>query len=345
MKYALLLAVALVACGAKPVSVKEPLPNQLVGNTANGTNGSTGTSSSSGSIGSTGGISSSSASSSSSSSSSSSGTTGGAVDAGNDAGSIEVDAGPPDAGPPCHIGSSDYTDGGMNPFNACQFCDPNESRSSWSNLPSGTACGNNTAVCVAGTCQSGCFIQGIYYAAGQTHGSCEVCDPNHSITAWTAFADDTVCGSGGFCRGGQCEQGCVIDGGFYQPGGTDNACRSCAPAQNPTGWSNPLTGASIDGGNCLGTSSTCDHGTCIPQCSTDTNCPFNYYCQKPAGVCTYGCSSDAQCQSQMGGPEYWCAPTGDGGALCKVGCIVGSSCGAYCCGAGRSCNPTTRYCN
>lgn len=342
----MVLAIMLTACGrsATPPATPEKLSTATATGSTSGSSGSVGsTSGSSGSSGTTGMV-------------EDAGVDGGVdldagdppADAGADAGD-DFDAGPPDAGPPCYIGGVAYDDGGPSPTNGCQYCDGSQSRTSWSDLPSGTVCGAGNAVCVSGTCQSGCYIEGVFYNAGAVHDSCNTCNPDVSTSAWTPNADNTSCGNG-FCEQGTCTSGCVIDGGFYAPGGSDNDCRSCDPSQSTSDFSNPLTGAAIDGGHCEGIStSVCYQGDCIPQCNTDTDCPGGMYCEKPSGMCTSGCASDAQCQFQHSSLAWWCAPQGDGGAACEIGCMPDDACSspqAGCCNlaAGQSCSPVTHTC-
>lgn len=78
-------------------------------------------------------------------------------------------------------------------------------------LAIGAACdgANAGAVCLAGQCKPGCFIDGVYYAGQANNGtqSCQVCDPARSLTAWSSRADGIACGVSSTCQAGRCVSG------------------------------------------------------------------------------------------------------------------------------------------
>ena len=92
-----------------------------------------------------------------------------------------------------------------NPTNTCQFCEPTAASEAWSNRGDGAAC-DTGKVCHAASCESACFIDNAVVASGARNAAndCEVCDPALSTTAWTARADDSLCGAGQYCSAGQC---------------------------------------------------------------------------------------------------------------------------------------------
>jgi hypothetical protein len=126
-----------------------------------------------------------------------------------------VDAPPPvDTGvdaPPaqCVIGGTVYTQGQVNPGNACLACEPAMSMSSWSTLSDGTSCGTGS-VCKTGGCVADCYIAGTFYTQGQLNPNnpCQSCQPTASTSGFTNLTDGTTCGSGMSCYQGGCLTGC-----------------------------------------------------------------------------------------------------------------------------------------
>jgi hypothetical protein len=114
-------------------------------------------------------------------------------------------------GPPadlCEIGGMTYHDQDLNPTNICQWCIPEESTTSWSNITDGAACGDETQACFNGMCTSNfpdCVINGVDYPpnAADPADACQLCQPRQSETSWTSAPDGTPC-SGGTCFGGTC---------------------------------------------------------------------------------------------------------------------------------------------
>jgi len=77
----------------------------------------------------------------------------------------------------CVISGKSYAEGSPNPNNSCQVCSPAKSTSAWSSATDGGACGA-AGVCVAGTCQDGCWIESKYYAVGAANpkDGCQFCE-------------------------------------------------------------------------------------------------------------------------------------------------------------------------
>ncbi len=76
-------------------------------------------------------------------------------------------------------------------------------------LPIGAACEGAGAVCLAGQCRPGCFVDHVYYAAEASNPqeTCQVCTPSQSSQAWTARSDGTSCAPGSTCQAGRCTSG------------------------------------------------------------------------------------------------------------------------------------------
>jgi hypothetical protein len=137
------------------------------------------------------------------------------------------------------IGQTAYPAGTPEPGTACAVCDPNIATDRWSQVTNGTACGQGQGlVCWMGTCLAGCFDGAAFYPDGQTSG-CSICHAAVSTTL-LPLPDGAACGQGRVCSQGACRRGpCDIDGAQVAAGTTNpaNACQSCQPSLNSTGWS------------------------------------------------------------------------------------------------------------
>jgi hypothetical protein len=189
----------------------------------------------------------------------------------------------------CTIGDDEFERDDVNPFNACQVCNPDRDREGWSPGPPNTDCGLfNDRFCCAGDCcpadeccnaigeceTCGCVISGepVLEDAVNPANTCQVCDPGRDRRAWTVLddgedcgtdADDRVCCAGICCPQGQCcvggacqDCGCEIDGVPIAPGtiNEDNPCQKCDPSRARLAWS-PLdngTSCGADGAACCG---------------------------------------------------------------------------------------------
>lgn len=131
----------------------------------------------------------------------------------------------------CHIGNKWYTDGYINPQNACQACSYS-STTNWSSL-NGASCGTGK-VCEDSGCwtSNACTVNGAVYAEGAQNpqNPCEVCDPTQSLHTFVNRPDGTICGAG-LCNTGNCYDGCIIDNVKQPIGKIDpsDPCRSCQP--------------------------------------------------------------------------------------------------------------------
>jgi hypothetical protein len=147
---------------------------------------------------------------------------------------LGLDVGPdvpyvPEAGPDlaltsCVIGGNTYASGAANPANTCQVCKLATSTSAWSNADEGDTCGSGQ-YCSSGTCKTGCFVSGAYYAnaAANPANACQTCQTAYAATSWTTSANGATCGTGQVCNGGTCQGGCWIDGAIVARGTTNQA--------------------------------------------------------------------------------------------------------------------------
>jgi hypothetical protein len=94
----------------------------------------------------------------------------------------------------CYVGGVAYASG-VDPVNACMTCAPATSTTTLANVPNGTSCATGE-ICSTGTCEAGCFIGGVVYAAGaKSPDGCQVCTPATSTTAWEDELSGTTCGT------------------------------------------------------------------------------------------------------------------------------------------------------
>jgi hypothetical protein len=109
-----------------------------------------------------------------------------------------------DAGPTgeCTIGGTTYAGGEGDPENACRVCVPENSPTSWTDLPDGTHCSvlGDPRICFQGSCRAGCFIDGGFFTPGQKDPPdvCAICQPDASTTDWTHLNPD-VCPGNAHC--------------------------------------------------------------------------------------------------------------------------------------------------
>lgn len=200
----------------------------------------------------------------------------------------------------CFISSTFYAPNTPQPSVACKACLPAVSTTAWSSLPGGTACGTTSSeFCDAGTCKSGCWIAGAYYALDAANGAntCQRCKPATSPTTWTNQSNGTAC-AGGVCDQGACQAECFIGGTLYGSGVRDpaNSCQQCVPASSTTTWAlvGPGVDCTDDGRAC--TSDKCDGaGTCQhANLPNGTSCGGGQTCTN--GGCGTGCT--------IGGTNY-----------------------------------------
>jgi hypothetical protein len=228
----------------------------------------------------------------------------------------------------CSIEGSSYAPGTFNPAAVCQVCEPLSSPTDWTGVLDGTLC-DAGSVCAKGECLPGCFIDGFYAAAygGNPDDSCELCDPEQSLSSWTIDGGDgTACtGDGGnFCQQGACLSECEIGGTFYLAGAANpvETCQSCQPETDAGGWSDQpdLTPCDEDGGY------LCVSGGCVAGCSVDGGVvlPGTPNLQNDC----FGCQPQLSPLGNTQFPDGTPCTTLTGGTVCQGGaCINGCDIG------------------
>jgi hypothetical protein len=210
----------------------------------------------------------------------------------------------------CFINGAPVFVGALAPSGAaCQGCNPKASTSAWSGLDDGSSCGDGGArVCVAGSCVSGCAIDGQGYAAGAVNpgNPCQGCVPTKNKGEWSqVLADGASCGTSQFCFSGTCEPGCSIGGTAYpsgapNPNAANYSCQKCVPGTNATSWT-----SSADGAACVtattSSSGSCCSGACVDPTSDTSNCgACGHTCtEAPTPTCAGG-----YCASALGSTGF-----------------------------------------
>jgi len=161
----------------------------------------------------------------------------------------------------CYIGGKIYQSGYKN--GVCQFCQTPVSTTSWTNFDSYCPSGQ---VCYPSSCAPGCNINGNkYYASGAVNPNapCQICQPSTSISVWTNNKNGASCGGNFTCNNGQCQEGCYINGTYYQIGapGPNGACQVCWPVNSKSAWT------ILPAGNSCGSGQICNaNGSCVSGC-------------------------------------------------------------------------------
>jgi hypothetical protein len=204
----------------------------------------------------------------------------------------------------CWIDGGFVAGGETRPDEACSGCLPGTDALGWSSMPAGTDChgghactaeavcdgsgtceltaeapglacfeGSAAGVCTdAETCTPGCWIDGGFVApgAGDAENPCHVCDPEASISDWSARPPGTDCGEGAVCDGSaSCVEGCWIDDAHHAPGSPNptEPCLVCEPEADTGAWSPSAPGTACDGPDGAG---FCDAaGDCLRACWID----------------------------------------------------------------------------
>jgi len=190
----------------------------------------------------------------------------------------------------CLIGGDCFGENALNPGNDCEACQPGNSKSSFSILPSGTECASDGFPCTKdacdafGTCDhvltAGCLIESACVeegAAESESGGCMVCDSSADKYGWTNLPYRSECEDDGNqwtenrCDGfGKCEHPptgeCEIDGavvGNWEINPLDK-CLRCDSVQSPTSWSTMPSGSPCEDDGLGWTTDLCDGaGKCI----------------------------------------------------------------------------------
>jgi hypothetical protein len=113
-----------------------------------------------------------------------------------------TDAGP-DAGTVCVIAGKTYPDGTRNTaeiqtWAPCSYCDSAKNPTGWSNVPDGTAWGND--LCIHGGLIQGCWVNATFYPLGRTE--CWECEGDILYSVWPVSG--TCADGGGYCDAGRC---------------------------------------------------------------------------------------------------------------------------------------------
>jgi hypothetical protein len=214
-----------------------------------------------------------------------------------------------------------------NPANSCQSCQPRVTTSAWSSIPSGASCGAGTAVCVAGACLAGCYINGVFYSPDAVDGQspCKSCQPSSSISDWSPLsgAVGAGCDGGQICLQGACHPGCLIEGSVFDPGSANPGatCQACNPSRDTAGWSSSPDGQSCGSALCYG-------GHCQQGCLV-SGAFYQPGQLNPANVCEIcrpGASATAF-SPLTGIPQGGGCPAAEVCDLgtCKAGCLIAGS--------------------
>ncbi len=222
----------------------------------------------------------------------------------------------------CWIGGAYYASDAKNPSNACQSCQPGVSTIAWNAIADGKTCGSSL-ICNAGSCGSGCSIDGTHRNSGDPNpaNSCQSCQPASSVSAWTNLGDGVGCGSGEICRSAQCQPACWIDNTFYASDAisASNPCQSCQPAKSTQGWSGLADGKGCDTGK------VCSNVSCQSGCWIGSK----FYAQgaaNPSNACQ-------TCQPTVTATSWTSLSDGSScgsglvcsGVTCKAGCVIGGT--------------------
>ncbi|AKF10460.1 hypothetical protein DB32_007609 [Sandaracinus amylolyticus] len=107
--------------------------------------------------------------------------------------------------PGCFVDGAVRAPDSSDPSSPCRACAPSTSTTEWTTRPDGERCGDG-AVCDAGSCRSGCFVEGAFRApdALDPANECRACAPAASTTAYSPRPDGAACGAAQFCTAGAC---------------------------------------------------------------------------------------------------------------------------------------------
>ncbi len=242
---------------------------------------------------------------------------------------------PPGPGDDCTIDGQGYSEGAVNPDNACEHCDSTVSTTDWSPRPAGTTCEEGGACDGAGVCVppgpgDDCTIDGQGYSDGTVNSAnpCEWCDSTVSTTSWSPRPNgqecgsstcdnwsgcDVECGTGSRsrnCVSHICENGVCVSDHYTE---TESCTGPGCPSTSCDGWSNCSVqcGQGTQTRTC--TSYSCTSGSCVSSTYQDTqgcdagSCPSGYYCHE--GTC-----HPSACVPNC--PDNFCGPD-DCGGMCS----------------------------
>jgi hypothetical protein len=179
-------------------------------------------------------------------------------------------------------------------------------------------------VCQTGNCQSGCRINGTFYASGAPHPAnpCQACQPSVSTTQWSNTSDGTTCGTDEVCTGGTC--GCAA--GFI------NCGQGCVPGEccpitcRGIGCFDPRCDDGDDGTIDTCVNNQCQHFDHI--CDDGDDCTTVGYFDYEVGFCVFEPKFPPSSCSGCGAGELFLAidgtpcDDGDGTGTCSAGTCV-----------------------
>ena len=208
----------------------------------------------------------------------------------------------------CLIDGACMTPGTPKPDNLCRLCNPDNSKSEWSNSSNSLACGSDGSHCLWGACctpkcnqSSSGFQCGLTDSCGGICG----CDDDRSCTV-DSCTSNYKCDfalQAGFCLiGGSC-----VNAGEEEP---DNPCRICDPATSATAWS-PVADGTVCGAGLVCFEAACCDGQA--NCAAaGVECLGDDGCGGDCGECGAGtvCYEDVCCAPQCDG--YGCGDNGCG---------------------------------
>ena len=197
-------------------------------------------------------------------------------------------------------------------------------------------------VCQDDSCQSGCRIGGVFYAAGATNGQCQSCQPAISSTSWTNRANGATCNDGNACTTvDTCQAGtCTGTTPVICPPNI-NPCVSSAGTCNTTtgqcGYTAQPDGTACNDGNACTSADQCQAGNCTGtpsvECFTPTDTPapvdtptftaIPTETETPTDApnCSNAgaeCNQRPCCAGGCSGGECVCVPAGLGFSVCAA---------------------------
>jgi hypothetical protein len=227
----------------------------------------------------------------------------------------------------CVIAGVCYAPGSPSPENACEVCQPEDSKTSFTVAQDGALCDDGTFCngadqCVGGQCVAGetdpCE-DGVSCNGGETcNEASETCSPGQA-----------TCGLGLVCVVGNdtCAMdcaGCTIDGICYADGSPNpqNSCEICSVATTPSAFTLAADGTSCDNGVFCDGTDLCQAGLCTAPdanpCDDGVACNGNEVCKEETNNCGPG-------QTTCGDGLYCVVATDSCDITCS-GCVVDGIC-------------------
>jgi len=232
----------------------------------------------------------------------------------------------------CTIGGTSYDDGKCNPSNKCQYCDISKSTTSWSSVPSGKICANNSLVIVSDVnycnydenCERGNCSATEWYTSCNGSGSCRAASDHTASYSYTFYV------SNGKVLKSDCSE-VQVSSSYYceTPVGTCITTSTC----NGSMFYKGCYQGSCSSSSTYGYTDTSDDSECDGVVCSTTN-----YCRNSCDWYTGKKCSGGSCSQGYGGGS--CDPYACSGGSCTATCSI--SCGAVCeddgdCPGGSTC--------